>query len=215
MVVSRKFLYIKLLNKTLNNLFVVLKLLQFLLSLFFTGQLPNKAIAQEEPKPETLIKTEELKVPTSKPAKHTNNGECQKCLQIFEKFPGFHQGLKDWFIEVQKNNSEAHISAGGRGKLEQEEYFKKGSSKAHYEQSSHNFNAAIDIFKLHDTGAEWPKAWFNNVIKLAVDSHNTTADFKINWYGQPGSSFYELPHCEVSNWKELVKEGVLKLVEPT
>ena len=190
----------------------MVKLLQILWSLLFrssknSDQL-NKPADLNKP---DLIKPEELKVPTQKPAKHTNNGKCEKCQLIFDKFPGFHQGIREWFKQVQANHPETHISAAGRGKLEQEEYFNKKTSNAHYGQSAHNYNAAIDIFKLHDTGAEWPKTWFQAVIKPAIDAHNAVANFKIKWYGEPGSKFYELPHCELAEWKS---NADLKLVEP-
>jgi hypothetical protein len=190
----------------------MVKLLQILLSLFFQSRTPsNPQPASSEPQKDALIKTEALTVPASKPAKHTNNGKCKKCELIFNRYPGFHPGLKNWFFQLQANYPEAHISDAGRGKATQEEYFKKGSSKAHYGQSSHNFNAAIDIFKLHINGAEWPRDWFKAVVKVAIDAHNAVATFKIKWYGEPGSKFYELPHCEVDGWKN---DPTLTLVEP-
>lgn len=190
----------------------MVKLIQILLSLLFRSQPKVEDLNKSEPNKETaLIKTEEVKLPTTKPVRHTNNGKCEKCEQIFNKYPGFHQGMKEWFIQIQASHPEAHISAAGRGKAEQEEYFKKGTSKAHYGQSSHNKNAALDIFKLHANGAEWPKAWFQTVIKPAIDANNAAATFKIKWYGEPGSSFYELPHCELDGWKT---NSDLKLVEP-
>lgn len=216
MAASREFLCIKLLigQRRGNNLYIVMvKLIELLLSIFLKKTSGNpQPIAEKNPEP--LIKTEELKVLTNKPIRHLNNGKCPKCEQIFNKYPGFHQGLKDWFQKVQVNNPEAHISGGGRGKLEQEEYFQKKTSKAHYGQSAHNANSACDIFKLHDNGAEWPKLWFAAVIKPAIDSHNAAATFKIKWYGAPGSAFYELPHIEVENWRELLKNNRIQLVEP-
>lgn len=195
----------------------MIKLLQILLSIFSKSS-KETSVTPPAPPPapapkEALIKPEELKVSASKPARHTNNGKCEKCELIFNRYPGFHQGIKDWFFEIQKNHPEAHISAAGRGKLEQEEYYKKGTSKAHYGQSGHNYNAAIDIFKLYIGGVEWPKSWFDAVIKPAIDAHNAVASFKIKWYGAPGSKFYELPHCELENFKEFVEKGELKLVE--
>lgn len=148
---------------------------------------------------------------------HINSGSCPKCELIFNAYPGFHQGLKDWFIALQKKNPESHISCAGRGKKDQELFFKQGNSKAHYGQSSHGFSLAIDIFKLSLTNqAEWPRDWFDTVVLSAVDSHNhaTNKTFEINWYGKKGSAFFELPHCEVKNWKELVAAGTFKPVEP-
>lgn len=183
----------------------MVNLIKFLLSLFLR-ETPPLTVAQ----PGVLIKSEELKKPASKPAKHLNDGKCEKCLLIFDRYPGFHQGLKNWFIQIQASNPEAHISGAGRGKLEQEEYFVKKTSNAHYGQSAHNFNAAVDIFRLHQNGAEWPKTWFTDIVKPAIEAHNAAASFKIKWYGMPGSAFYELPHCEVDGWKTMG----LNLVEP-
>lgn len=187
----------------------MVNLIKFILSLFLGSK---KEVPLPEPikKEEPLIKKEEVKV--SGKVKHVNNGSCPKCEEIFNKYPGFHSGLKQWFKEIQTKNPEAHISAAGRGKAEQEEYFQKGTSKAHYGQSSHNFNAAIDIFKLHLTGIEWPKDWFTSVVEKALDTHNNNPEsqFKIKWYGKKGSPFFELPHCEIDGWKNITE---LKLVE--
>lgn len=144
--------------------------------------------------------------------KHLNNGDCGKCDDIFNRYPGFHPGLRAWFKQVQKEDPTAHISAAGRGKVEQEAFFEKGASRAHYGQSAHNYNAAIDIFRLIHTGADWSPPWFRSSIQPRVEKHNAQIDtlvFKITWYGMPGSKFFELPHVEVSGWKNLN----LKLVE--
>lgn len=148
---------------------------------------------------------------------HVNNGKCDVCADLFNKYPNFHIGLRLWFNEFQKANPDAHISCAGRGHDAQEECFKKGTSKAHYGQSSHNLNAAIDVFRLTvQNGASWDQTWFRNVFQTAVIAHNTSSSttFKINWYGSPLAKFKELPHSEVDNWKELVIEGLLHLVEP-
>lgn len=143
--------------------------------------------------------------------KHVNNGKCPKCALIFDKYKGFHPGLRAWFEGVQLAHPEAHVSSAGRGKLEQELFFKQGSSRAKYGQSAHNYNAAIDIFKLHMNGAEWPKPWFTDVVGAAVKKLNENpSDFKLKWYGEPGSKFYELPHVEIKDWASLP----LPLVEP-
>lgn len=148
--------------------------------------------------------------------KHVNNGKCDKCEELMMKFPNAHQGLWQWFQGLQKKHPESHISCFGRNSADQEDAFRKGTSKAHYGQSSHNYSCAIDIFRLTHLGAEWPKSYFTNEIQTELIKHNTDASkgFIINWYGKIGSKFYELPHFEVENWKELVKEGKAHLVEP-
>lgn len=145
--------------------------------------------------------------------RHVNNGKCEKCQDIFEAYPGFHVGLKAWFEGLQKKDPSAHISCAGRGKVDQEAALASGASKAHYGQSSHNFNAAIDIFRLTQAGASWDRPWFRDSVGTAVYKHNANPDkkFDINWYGMPGAKFFELPHVEVDGWKDLH----LALVEPS
>lgn len=147
--------------------------------------------------------------------KHENTGKCDKCLEILGKFPGFHKGLEDWFKALQKKVPDAHVSCGGRGKADQEDAFKKGTSKAHYGKSAHNFNLALDIFRLTMAGAEWPKEWFRDKVGTEVFKHNASPEkkFDLEWYGKPGSKFYELPHLEVDDWREMAARGEAKLVE--
>lgn len=138
---------------------------------------------------------------------HVNDGACAKCQEIFDRYPGFNEELWSWFKAIQVESPEAHIACAGRGKIDQELAFHKGASKAHYGQSSHNYNCAIDIFELRGMEAVWDKAWFQKVV-----GENLYPFLK--WYGAPGASFYELPHVEVSDWKLLVNSGAAKLVEP-
>lgn len=193
----------------------MVNLIKFILSLFFkqseTIHIPEPPTPIKPVEKEALIKKETI---VSQKVRHSNTGTCEKCEEVFNKFPGFHEGFKSWFQQVQKSNPDAHISCAGRGKLEQEEYFVKKTSLAHFGQSSHNFNAAIDIFRLHQSGAEWKRDWFESAIKPSLDSHNAVATFKIKWYGEPGSKFFELPHFELHEWKQMVKDEKLKLVEP-
>lgn len=144
--------------------------------------------------------------------RHVNNGNCEKCDELFDLYPGFHEGLRNWFKALQKKNPDAHISCAGRGQKEQEECFKKKTSRALYGQSAHNYNVALDLFRLTHLGASWDAVWFRNVVGTAVYNANREPDrrFEIEWYGQPGSKFFELPHCEVEGWRSLN----LSLVEP-
>jgi hypothetical protein len=72
---------------------------------------------------------------------------------------------------------------------------------------------AVDIFRMTLAGAEWGPTWFRNVVGVAVKAHNDSvaSTFKIKWYGDPDSKFFELPHCEVDGWKQ---DPNLKPVEP-
>lgn len=137
---------------------------------------------------------------------HVNNGSCISCARIFNRFPNFHPKLRAWFEKVQSLSPDAHISCAGRGRLEQEVYFEKGASKAHWKRSAHNYNCAIDIFQLKDGTAMWSRGWFHVVVELQLDPD-------LKWYGAKDAEFQELPHVEVANWKDLVKNGSVTLVE--
>lgn len=138
--------------------------------------------------------------------RHLNNGACPKCLEIINKYKGFHEGLANWFKELQAKLPEAHVSHAGRGKAEQEQYKKAGTSLAGYGESPHNYNLALDIFRIASTGkAEWQKSWYiDNIFPLVPE-----------WI-MPGGNFKRLkdyPHFEVKAWRSLVDNGSAKLVE--
>ena len=141
--------------------------------------------------------------------KHTNDGRCKKCQEIMDTFPGFYQPLREWFTETQLLYlPEVHVSEAGRGEEKQEADFKAKTSKAHYGQSAHNYNCALDLFELATGPTDiYNEKWFKE--KLAP-----VLSIEIDWYGRPGSVFRELPHIEHKGWKDLVASGELKLVEP-
>lgn len=140
--------------------------------------------------------------------RHENNGRCIKCMEIFDRYPGFYEPLRAWFEAFQMSHPEAHISCAGRGYEEQEALFQRRASRAHYGQSAHNYGAAIDVWENTGNASDiYEKTWFREVLKPRLTDW-------LNWYGEPGSSFYELPHIEVRNWKAMAKRKTLKLVEP-
>jgi hypothetical protein len=51
----------------------------------------------------------------------------------------------------------------------------------------------------------YDKEWFDDVVGTAVDDHNQSeaSEFQIVWYGKRAASYYELPHCQVKNWRIL------------
>lgn len=138
---------------------------------------------------------------------HENNGSCDYCQKVMNRYPDFSPLLRQWFVELQKKNPEAHTSCAGRGRMDQEAAFIRRSSRAHYGKSSHNFNAAIDLFKWAATiEGMYDRDWFEKVVASALTS-------ELDWYGKPNASFYELPHVELKDWKTLVEAGLLKIVE--
>lgn len=137
---------------------------------------------------------------------HQNSGVCPRCQEIFDVFPNFNQSLRDWFLSFQLAHPEFHISCAGRGRVDQEALFARGASLAHYGQSAHNWNCAIDTF-IELAGLDlYDLDHYQNVLAPEV------ADF-LNWYGTPHHPFYELPHIELQNWTELKAEEQLELVE--
>lgn len=138
---------------------------------------------------------------------HENTGACAKCVEIFATYPEFYAPLQAWFVALQAQHPEVHISCAGRGQVDQEVCFERGASRAHWLQSSHNFNAAIDTFVLSGGVATWPTPWYDNVIAPAI------VGTPFSWYGAPGASFFELPHIEATDWKALAVAGTLQPVE--
>lgn len=136
---------------------------------------------------------------------HTNDGACAKCEEIFNKYPGFYQPLKDWFLEKQKQCNFVHISCAGRGKLDQEYCFNTGASKAHYGESSHNANCAIDLFFLVEGKYNLDKDRFEEIMQDLPET--------LLWFGRDGAPYYELPHLEIVGWFDMFKAGLLKLVQ--
>jgi hypothetical protein len=142
---------------------------------------------------------------------HTNINNCLGCEKVFEKYPNLYQPLRDWVYEVRSKHLDAHVSWAGRGKADQELFYKKGLSRAQYGQSAHNYNAAVDFFQLIQTGAYFGTSWYKEVIGPFVLQNPS-----LRWYGviEGHHDFLEYPHVELRNWKELVSRGELKLVEP-
>lgn len=137
---------------------------------------------------------------------HTNNGSCLSCGRILNAYPKFNSLLRNWFLDLQAKHPEVHVSAAGRGRIAQESLFERKASRAHYGQSSHNFNAAIDVFRLLDGKYNLDEDWFNEVIAPALRDD-------LVWYGRRDALFYERPHIELKGWREMVKRGELRLVE--
>jgi hypothetical protein len=136
---------------------------------------------------------------------HVNNGACEKCIEIIEKYPGFNDQLKSWFLMMQAKTVNFHCANAGRGEIEQESYFQKGASKAHWGQSSHNYNCAIDTFFMVDGAYSLDKELFAEIAPEIPDY--------ISWYGAPDAKFYELPHFEIKEWRKLMAAGEVNLVE--
>lgn len=113
--------------------------------------------------------------------------------------------LQLWFFDVQSKFPSFHVSCAGRGRIDQEACFARGASKAHYLQSAHSFNAAIDTF-FQINGSYCLDANLYDAVAQLLEPH-------IDWYGKVGAEFPERPHFEVLGWQKLRVSGVLSPVE--
>lgn len=136
---------------------------------------------------------------------HTNSGACLGCAKIFNAYPGFYAPLKEWFFNVQEKFPTFHISCAGRGRIEQEAAFHRGASSAHWLESAHSFNAAIDTFFQVNGNYSLDENLYEEIVKFI--------DPTIEWYGNPLAKFKELPHFQLRNWRDFVKNGQLRPVE--
>ncbi len=143
------------------------------------------------------------------PPHHENNGTCQKCLEIKNRYPGFHTGLWDWFTGIQKSVPDFHISCAGRGQDDQEMLWLKGATRAHWKKSAHNWGAALDTFFAPSVDPNlWPRKRYDSLKDFG------RIPSSISWYGEIGATFPELPHFEIRNWRILRDQGSLVLCEP-
>lgn len=137
---------------------------------------------------------------------HQNSGSCPGCLILFKKYPDFWVPLQEWFFDLQSKYPSTHVSCAGRGKEEQERAFQLKVSNAHWTRSSHNWNAAIDIFFMDGGTTCYDPEMYRLIVEPALTS-------QLLWYGRNDAPFRELPHVEVAGWYGLAKNGILKLVE--
>jgi hypothetical protein len=137
--------------------------------------------------------------------KHQNNGSCPKCAEIFEKYPGFNALLRAWFEERQAACPEFHCSDAGRGRVDQETYFMRGASLAHYGESAHNFNCGLDSFFQIDGKYSVGLPLYELHIEPYIPDW-------LQW-GHYWKGFRETPHFELKAWKLLRIHNAIKLVE--
>lgn len=122
------------------------------------------------------------------------------------EFPGFSVLLRDWFQRMQEFNHSFHCSDAGRGYLDQELYFQRKSSLAHYGESAHNFNCALDTFFVID-------GKYSVDLDLYAKNIEPHIPEWLQW-GHNWSRFKETPHFEIKAWRMLRDHGAADLVEP-
>ncbi len=137
---------------------------------------------------------------------HVNSSLCQACIDILHKYQTPQPYLLEWALSFRQQHTEAHISQCGRGRADQEADFAKGASKAHFGESPHNYNAAVDWFRLTlSGGASFDAPWFRGLFA-------TLNDPKLTW-GGTFTTLHDLPHIEWRQWREDAQTGLLRLVE--
>ncbi len=136
---------------------------------------------------------------------HVNNGKCPGCLAIIDKYPGFFLPLRNWFVTMQEKHPNFHVANAGRGKADQEVFFARGASNAHWGQSAHNFNCALDTFFEVNGNYSLDSSLYASVVQ--------NLDPDVCWYGAPDAVYKERPHFEWKSWRTLRDAGAIKLVE--
>jgi hypothetical protein len=134
----------------------------------------------------------------SKP-RHQNAATCFKCLEILTTA---HPDLQKLADDVRAANPEAHVAWAVRGKADQEDAKRRGTSRASFGESPHNYvpSLAIDFFRITPNGvAEWNKAWFTEHIAPFARRHG------FEWGGD-FLRFQDAPHVQIKNWKAQAKK---------
>jgi hypothetical protein len=80
---------------------------------------------------------------------HTQATDCPLCV---EKCKDLHPTMAAWFWRLKHEYPDCHVSCSYRGKAEQEDAFKRGTSKLHWPNSMHNTKPAraMDLFQIRD-----------------------------------------------------------------
>lgn len=95
------------------------------------------------------------------------------------------------------------VICGHRGEAEQEKAFHDGTSKARWRQSPHNFVPSLAF-----DACPYPINWQNTVAFLNMGEvmleAARTVGVSITWGGQ-FKRFKDLPHFELSDWRNRVK----------
>jgi len=141
-------------------------------------------------------------------AGHTNSGNCPRCDELMDFYPGFYDPLRKWFKQFQAAHPEGHVISAGRSESEQNGLVGSGGSytagSKPFPSSAHNWGAALDIFQ---QGSMDKDTWFRTVLAPTVPSWCT-------WGGNYRS--YDPVHVQVGNLTELRNSGkVTKVLSPT
>lgn len=137
---------------------------------------------------------------------HKNNGACPHCAYLFNRYPGFSVLLRTWFEKMQKRFPEFHCAEASRGRIDQEIYYHRRSSRASWGESAHNYGCGLDTFWMIDGKYNLSRDLYErNIVPNIPDW--------LQW-GAFWKTFPELPHFELKSWRTLAEKGLVVLVEP-
>lgn len=131
--------------------------------------------------------------------KHVNKFECPACD---EKLKDAHHDLVLFANRFRGFKQDAHISWAYRGKEDQEAFKAKGTSKAGFGESPHNYKPAmaLDFFRIGlDGKADWTADWYNRFLGPAAREAGLV-------WGGDWLRFKDIFHVEIKNWKLLIKK---------
>lgn len=129
------------------------------------------------------------------PPKHVNMEACPACE---DKLRSVHPDLARWVRILRAAHRDAHVSWGHRGQADQENFFKEGTSKAHFGESAHNTlpSMAVDIFRITQAGgASFDAPWYEQVVAPVAKAAGLV-------WGGDWKSLKDRPHVELPGFQK-------------
>ena len=111
------------------------------------------------------------------------------CPSCEEKLLTAHSAMRDWFHGVKEKHPNVHIAWAYRGRLEQDDAFKRGATKCEFPNSPHNRtnpvtkkpeSLALDLFELNSNGV----AVFDKNFYARINRENDEKGLPITWGGR-------------------------------
>ncbi len=125
------------------------------------------------------------------PPKHVNNGACPRCALILADA---HPKLQAFAKAIQAKTPSAHVAWAHRTQKDQDDAYRRGTSKLKWPESKHNAMPAraIDFFELDVSGARWDARWMKETLEQAC------VDAGLTWGGS-WAKFRDYPHVEMKD----------------
>lgn len=106
------------------------------------------------------------------------------------------------------------VICGYRGRQEQEEAFRKGTSKAHFGQSAHNYNpaVAVDLIPYPFKDADWDDLEKFKELARHILAAADAVGVPVRWGGDwnmngkiSDERFLDTPHFELHPWRDYAR----------